>query len=145
MLVTSNVGPTEASLAASYRAARKRLNSTVRHAPAPLPVPVKPAYRLAKGAILQKLKMAPPTWKVIMREVCKARNVSYEDLVGPQRWRHLIGPRHECMYRLYTEANFSYERIGVIFGRDHTTAMHAVRAHRKRLINPQHSQVSAKK
>lgn len=145
MSLVSHVGPTEASLAAAYRAARQRLTKTVRHAPAPLPLPVKPAYRLAKGAILQKLKMSPPTWKVIMRDVCKARGVSYEDLVGPARWKHLIGPRHECMYRLYTEANLSYERIGIIFGRDHTTVLYAVRSHKKRLLNPQHSQVSAKK
>ncbi|MBX5089365.1 chromosomal replication initiator DnaA [Rhizobium lentis] len=58
--------------------------------------------------------------------------VTWEDVKGIRRTRHLVEPRHACMRAVYEERkDLSLPALGRIFGgRDHTTILNAVRKRR---------------
>lgn len=63
----------------------------------------------------------------IQREVCAEFGVTREHLIGPDRSRRYVVPRHMAMF-IARQHGFSYPRIGRAFGyRHHTTIIHAVR------------------
>ncbi len=49
-----------------------------------------------------------------------------EDLMSQKRTKEISYARQLCMYICRTLLDYSYPRIGQEFGRDHTTAMHAI-------------------
>ena len=49
-----------------------------------------------------------------------------EDLMSQKRTKEISYARQLCMYICRTLLDLSYPRIGQEFGRDHTTAMHAI-------------------
>ncbi|MBX5206708.1 chromosomal replication initiator DnaA [Rhizobium sp. NZLR11] len=55
--------------------------------------------------------------------------VTWEDVKGIRRTRHLVVPRHACMKAVYEERkDLSLPALGRIFGgRDHTTILNAVK------------------
>lgn len=76
----------------------------------------------------------------VLAEVCAGSSVRPRDLVGDSRLRPIVHKRQEAMYRLRKLAcedgspRYSLPVIGDKFGgRDHTTVLHGVRAHAKRL------------
>ena len=72
--------------------------------------------------------------KAILREVAAKHNLRVFDLKSVRRRRDLVKARHEAAYRIHKETTFSLPQIGRILGdRDHTTILHAVRAHQKRI------------
>ena len=78
-------------------------------------------------------------WQIVA-DVAFERDVSEGDLIGPSRARWISHPRQEAMWCAYQErrANgtrvYSLPSIGKFFGgRDHTTVLHAIRAHEKRM------------
>lgn len=80
------------------------------------------------------------TMAQIVADVAFERDVSEGDLIGPSRARWISHPRQEAMWRCYEEhrANglrvYSLPSIGRFFGgRDHTTVLHGIRAHEKRI------------
>lgn len=89
-------------------------------------------------------KSLPVIW-AIKKQVARNRGVSVEALELPSdvpgsRIAKIAEARHEAMWLLRQvkrsngEHKLSYPQIGAAFGgRDHTTAMHAVRAHQARL------------
>jgi hypothetical protein len=79
-----------------------------------------------------------PKWKRIALEVCFANSVTFRELLSFSRSRHIVNVRHEVMWRLATDTDMSLSAIGRRLSRDHTSALHGVRAHAKRngLHNP---------
>ena len=55
-------------------------------------------------------------------------DVTWAEVQGIRRTRHLIPPRQRCMYEVYKQRpDLSLPAVGKIFGgRDHTTILHAV-------------------
>ncbi len=63
----------------------------------------------------------------ILRTVCEVFGVSEKDLLGKQRKREIVRPRHVAMYLLREETGSSLVEIGrTLGGRDHTTVMHGI-------------------
>jgi hypothetical protein len=73
----------------------------------------------------QKLAMA----------VAKKHGLKYSDLKSPRRQKHLVRARQEAMWLIREECpGLSLPAIGRLFGgKDHTTVLHACRAHAKRI------------
>ncbi len=65
----------------------------------------------------------------IMREECVAYDVSLEAVRGQRRDRPIVLVRHAIAYRLVTGTELSYPQIGTLLNRDHSTIIHAARAH----------------
>lgn len=69
-----------------------------------------------------------------IRSRCRELGLAYGDVIGPSRLRIHVEPRQMLMWEVrQRNPLISYPQIGRIFGgRDHTTAIHAIRAHEKR-------------
>ena len=77
---------------------------------------------------------APRGLDEIVALAAHAYGVGVEELQGRSRRRRVVRPRQIAMYlcRLYTDA--SLKEIGQVFGRDHTTARHAIETVEKRVV-----------
>lgn len=70
----------------------------------------------------------------IMRQVGDKHGVSVAELLSPARSRCPAWARQEVMYRARRETSLSLPQIGQRLGnRDHSTVLHGVRAHEKRM------------
>lgn len=82
---------------------------------------------LAKKAVITA-KYGSEDARHIIMEVAIAHGVSYEDILGRSRARHLVAARHEAIYEVRKRRpHLSLPQIGRIFKRDHTTILHALR------------------
>lgn len=70
-----------------------------------------------------------PKMSEIAALVAERCNLTVTDLRGPSRRRAVVWPRQEAMALMRRVAGRSYPQIGQFFNRDHTTAIHGVRAH----------------
>lgn len=71
----------------------------------------------------------------IVLEVCEKHGFTRQELFGERRGRPLVAARHEAMYRLSKETSMSFPAIGRrMGGRDHSTVIHGVRQHERRLL-----------
>jgi hypothetical protein len=61
----------------------------------------------------------------IIENTSGAYGISVEDVLGDRRQKGTVLPRHIIMYKLRKELELSFPKIGRIFGKDHTTIMHA--------------------
>lgn len=69
---------------------------------------------------------------------CMEVDVSFELVTGPSRKKEITRIRQMLMWELKTfvQPEISYPAIGRLFGgRDHTTALHGVRAHQARVTS----------
>ena len=86
---------------------------------------------------VKEVQVPASSWhhaRLILREVSTKYGVTVVDLCSKRRPPYLVTARHEACYRLYSETTWSYPRIGAFLGgRDHTTIMHGVREHKKRM------------
>ncbi|MBQ7351337.1 MAG: chromosomal replication initiator protein DnaA [Clostridia bacterium] len=57
--------------------------------------------------------------------VCKYFNVKKEDLLGKKKNKEIVEPRQICMYTICNLLDMPLLDIGKIFGKDHTTVIHA--------------------
>lgn len=74
------------------------------------------------------------TMREIIEEVALKYGVRVIDMKSSRRTRDLVVPRQEAMYRCAKETMCSLPQIGRAFGgRDHTTVLHSVRMHEKRM------------
>ncbi|MBI5754226.1 chromosomal replication initiator protein DnaA [Candidatus Peregrinibacteria bacterium] len=70
----------------------------------------------------------------VLNIVAEYYKVTSEAIVGKDRHKNLMLPRHVCMYLIKNELGESYESIGDGFGgRNHTTVMHACSKTAKKL------------
>jgi chromosomal replication initiation ATPase DnaA len=67
----------------------------------------------------------------VLDDVCRTRHVTREEICGRARTRAIVSARHEVWWRLrhHPQLAFSYEEIGRLFHRDHSTILMAVRAY----------------
>ena len=66
------------------------------------------------------------TVEKIISEVCVYYNLTREDIIGSKRNKEIADARHICIYLISELLNMPLATIGrEIFGRDHTTIMHA--------------------
>lgn len=112
--------------------------------PTPQSDPVQPGLELTTrhGVIVQSLwrgrificDREPTRPARIIAEVAARHGLSVDRLRGPSRRPEICHPRQEAMYRLRRETSLSYPAIARRLGRsDHTTAIHAERAHAARM------------
>jgi len=69
----------------------------------------------------------PITFDEITRAVCDRYGLSVQQLLSRRRTKQVAVPRQVAMYLCRRLLDASYPRIGGLFGRDHTTAIHGVR------------------
>ncbi len=86
-------------------------------------------FSLWKGRLSRPVKMAE-----IAEVVAFLHDVTVDDLRGPSRVRPLVHARQHFMADAYETKQWSMPQIGRYLGwRDHTTVLHGVRAHAKRV------------
>jgi hypothetical protein len=140
----------KANLEYHYRAVRARLWASPAVAK---PTPEKPAKAVAPVALYDHPigPKKPPLDDVlltardfpkpntatyarrVLAAVCEKHGVDPQDVLSESRARHLIAPRHEAMWRLRQETNWSLPKIGGFFRRDHTTVHAAARKHQGKI------------
>ena len=139
-------------LHAHYKAVRARLDKPQKKepavrliypepSPAPYPDPLElPPPKLEPvQAILEPIP-APvataetPARKILM-EVANKHNMPVTAFRSPSRKAPFVNLRREACYRLSVELGFSLSQIGRLMGnQDHTTVLHAIRQHKKILV-----------
>jgi chromosomal replication initiator protein len=72
-----------------------------------------------------------PILRIIL-EVAAEAGVTSAELRGRSRKASYAGPRHLAMYRAKHEAKASLRKIARVFGRDHTSVLHGIRAAEER-------------
>ena len=71
---------------------------------------------------------------VIIYRVAKAHEISVADIKGSCRKKYIVAARQEAAWRLREERKLTLNQIGSLLGhKDHTTILHAIKAHEKRL------------
>lgn len=84
--------------------------------------------------LVEPPKRAPrPMMTEIAALVAERHGLTVEDLRGPARPRRIAWPRQEAMALIYNMGGRSYPQVGRFFNCHHTTVIHAVKAHGKRL------------
>jgi len=78
-------------------------------------------------------------FRAVLADVAERHGVDFDDITGPSRVRELVHARQEVAWKVRQaqtacfEPRFSLSQIGTwLGGRDHTTILHAIRAHEKR-------------
>ena len=69
----------------------------------------------------------PGSVRQAIRDAAAATGVSVDDLLGRSRLRGITQARHLAMF-MARETGAKYQVIARVFGRDHTTIIHGVRA-----------------
>jgi len=70
-------------------------------------------------------RVTPQTRKIV-RDVCQKRLVSERDVLNGGRTRNFVEARWH-VWCLLRERGYSYKKIAMIFGMDHSTVIHGVR------------------
>ncbi|UNK39362.1 hypothetical protein MNR02_06555 [Shinella sp. H4-D48] len=144
-----------AALIADYAAVRRRLLGTSPRKIVPPPAatsvetdpmvtvrrllpPVKLHFHDAHVKAFRRWQMiaasGPCTEHILKR--CQEERMSFELVVGPSRKRKIAHFRQKLMWeiKMSVKPSASWHEIGRLFGgRDHTTALHGVRAHQVRV------------
>ncbi len=67
----------------------------------------------------------------LLDRVCAGRGVTRDEVCGRGRTRTVALARHELWWHLRAARDFSYEEIGRLFERNHSTVLHGIRAYRR--------------
>lgn len=85
-----------------------------------------PTYAPAESPRIRRMRE-------VCMEVCRAHDVTLEELRGRSHQRAIAWPRQDAM-RLLAKAGYSMPEIGRYLGRrDHTTILHGIRAAEARM------------
>lgn len=72
----------------------------------------------------------------ILEEISQSYDVSFDALRGPGAFRKLSIPRQHAMWLMAQQNHLSLPMIGAFLGgRDHTTILHGIRAHGRRIAD----------
>lgn len=75
------------------------------------------------------------TGREILSEVAERHDVTVAQLTGPSRKKYIAHARQEAMWEMRQRTKLSSVQIARLCGRtDHTTALHGIDAHERRLI-----------
>ena len=129
-------------LHAHYKAVRQRLDNPVVKKPTlklvghlePIAIPEPEPAPPPKPIFLPSVSTPTPA-RIILNEVAEKYELSVADIRGVCRKRKFSRARQEAAYRLSVELKFSLSQVGRMIGnKDHTTALHAIRKHKKILV-----------
>jgi hypothetical protein len=120
------VGEYEAGLITSYQERRARLCPPPPRKPIVLPPPaeIKAEPEPIPDGVPVAL-LGVPNWRRIATLVSLKHGVSVDTMRGPARKPHVLNARNEAMVLIYTHCGLSTKRVGLLFGRDHSTICHA--------------------
>lgn len=79
---------------------------------------------LEKRKTIIKSKM---TAESIVKKIAKNFNISVDDIKSQKRQKNVLVPRHISMYLIKNNLMITYDAIGKIFDRDHTTVISAIK------------------
>jgi chromosomal replication initiation ATPase DnaA len=68
----------------------------------------------------------------ILAEVSEETGISVAAMKGPSRYRIIVYPRQEAIWRMVQEDRWTWAQIARFFNRDHTTIIFAFRQVEKR-------------
>lgn len=66
-----------------------------------------------------------PTEQAVLQAVCQRFGVTTQDILGDQRSREVLMARQVAMYLLRERAQLPLQQIGQMFGKNHSTVLHA--------------------
>lgn len=81
---------------------------------------------LQRSVNVQTLGTPQETIDRIINDVSQRSGIEKEKILSRSRKKEITAARFACMYLLRKEAFMTFAAIGRIFGRDHTTAIHAL-------------------
>ena len=67
--------------------------------------------------------------------ICKAADITHEELYSRERSRPLVDARHAVWLLLYEHVGYSYNDIARLYGKDHTTIAHGVRRIKRTVVH----------
>lgn len=76
-----------------------------------------------------------PTMREIVAHVCRYFQIDPDSLMAKSRKRSVLYPRQLAIYLIRKYTDEPLQRIGGLFGRDHSSVLHAFRAFEKRLCS----------
>ena len=127
-------------LHAHYKAVRQRLDNPVVKKPTLKlvehlePIAIPEPYPQPAPVFTPPVSTATPA-RTILNEVAEKYELSVADIRGACRKNKFVRARQEAAYRLSVELKFSLSQVGRVIGnKDHTTALHAIRQHKKILV-----------
>ena len=71
----------------------------------------------------------------VIQKVCDYYHIDQESLKGNSRKPDVVVPRFMSQYLLKKEMNLTYKSIGNLFGRKHTSIIHAIQQIDEQLTN----------
>lgn len=80
---------------------------------------------LARHYIDEKQVPVIPTEQAVLQAVCQRFGLTTQDIMGDQRSRKVLMARQIAMYLLREKAQLPLQQIGQIFGKNHSTVLHA--------------------
>lgn len=135
-------------LHAHYKAVRARLDKPQKKEPAvrliypepaqgpyPDPLDSPPPPPVIEAPVQPPVATAETPARKILMEVADKHNMPVTAFRSPSRKTPFVKLRREACYRLSTELKFTLSQIGRLMGnQDHTTVLHAIRQHKKILV-----------
>lgn len=76
----------------------------------------------------------------IMLDFASRNGLTLDDLTGRSRFRNVAHPRQDCMAEISRRCRMSAVKIAKLFGRDHTTVLHALKASARRKHRSNHNE-----
>ncbi len=80
---------------------------------------------LARHYVDDKEVPVVPTEQAVLQAVCQRFGLTTQDILGAQRRREVLMARQIAMYLLRERARMPLQQIGQIFGKNHSTVLHA--------------------
>lgn len=79
----------------------------------------------------------------MLQWVAKKHGIDPMMIQNGGRQKRLVAARHELWWRVRTELNYSFPRIGRLAHRDHTTVLYAVQTFAAKMLDSQQAQVQS--
>jgi len=73
-------------------------------------------------------------WRRMAKSVAERHGLKLPDILGNEKTKKVATARQEVMFEL-RDRGWSYAQIGQAMARDHSTILHGVKAHEKRLMD----------
>lgn len=89
------------------------------------------AELVAQGRAYRALFLVPAAGngRRIIAETAARHGMRYRDLIAPRRTLREVQVRHEAMYLIARDTDYTLPQIGRLFQRDHTTIINGIRRH----------------
>jgi len=80
---------------------------------------------LARHYVDERQVHTVPTEQAVLQAVCQRFGLTTQDILGDQRSREVLMARQIAMYLLREKAQLPLQQIGQMFGKNHSTVLHA--------------------